>query len=108
MKLDKEALKKPAGFLQSYKNTIGTQNPRPESQNLKVEAKKEDNSKVELKRVSISQIEDDLDVAEKDAKKSEEVYLKIREWRQKNKAIVDTQGAESHYVRDDSQNERAF
>lgn len=35
----------------------------------------------ELKRVSISQVEEMLDVAEKDQTKAEEVYLKIREWR---------------------------
>lgn len=74
-------MKKPKGFLQSYKSTISTLDLKPKSQTLIAEPKTEKDAKVELKRVSISQIEEDLDVAEKNSAKSEEVYLKIKEWR---------------------------
>ena len=63
---------------------------------------------VQTKRPSISQIEDKIDVSEKTAELSEQVYLRIKEWRAQNKALVDTHGAESHYKREDPPNEQAF
>lgn len=57
---------------------------------------------------SVAYIESDLLIEELTSKKAEQVYLKIKKWRQKNKAVVDTQGAEHHYTPTDPKNEQAF
>ena len=90
--------KKP-GFRSAYRSRLV---------NKKISQPKGVVSKRSTKRISVPQIEEDLNVEELDSKKAEEIYLKIKKWRQKNQAVVDTQGAEQHYVETDPKNEQAF
>jgi hypothetical protein len=72
------------------------------------EVKSQMATKRDSKKPNIPHIEADLDVKVLGKKAAETLYLKIKKWRDKNPAVVDTLGAEAHYDEDADENEKAF